>query len=324
MRCSMKLVALLALIVPPAIAQPQDYPTKPVRIIATFAQGGGADLTARILADRLSDLWKQQVVVENRLGGGGTIGAEVVLRAPADGYTLLLATNTHIISHVVYPKVSYDFMKDFAPIGLVASSPILLAVHPGFKANNLRELTEMLRAAPGKYSYASCNVASPQHFAMETYKHALRLFAVHIPHRGCTPAAIDAVAGHLEIVATSIPSGLPFVRQGKLKPIAVLSRERTPSAPDIPTARESGIKELADFELEVYYGFMAPPGTPEAVLTKIEKDAHAVLQTADVAKKFAAAGLDVLRAGPVEMMKKINADHQKYAVAAKAANIKPE
>ncbi|MFN0305031.1 MAG: Bug family tripartite tricarboxylate transporter substrate binding protein [Burkholderiales bacterium] len=317
-------IALFLLILMPAIAHPQDYPSKPVRIIATFAQGGGADLTARILADRLTEVWKQQVVVENRLGGGGTIGAEVVLRAPADGYTLLLATNTHIISHVVYPKVSYDFMKDFAPIGLVASSPILLAVHPGFKANNLRELTDLLRASPGKYSYASCNVASPQHFAMETYKHTMGLFAVHIPHRGCTPAAIDAVAGHLEIVATSIPSGLPFVRQGKLKPIAVMSRERTPSAPDIPTARESGIKELADFELEVYYGFMAPPGTPAAILAKIEKDAHAVLKTADVEKKFVAAGLDVMIAGPVEMMKKINADHQKYAVAAKLANIKPE
>jgi tripartite-type tricarboxylate transporter receptor subunit TctC len=318
----MKLVALLFLIASPAVAQ--DYPNKPVRIIATFAQGGGADLTARILADRLSDLWKQQVVVENRLGGGGTIGAEVVLRAPADGYTLLLATNTHIISHVVYPKVSYDFMKDFAPIGLVASSPILLAVHPSFKANNLRELTDLLRAAPGKYSYGSCNVASPQHFAMEIYKHALHLSAMHIPHRGCTPAAIDAVAGHLEIVATSIPSGLPFVRQGKLKPIAVMSPNRSPSAPDIPTARESGIKDLADFELEVYYGFMAPPGTPQAILAKIERDAHAVLKTEDVTKKFAAAGLDVMQAGPVEMMKKINADHQKYAAAAKAASIKPE
>lgn len=315
---------LLGLALLPALAHAQDYPTKPVRIIATFAQGGGADLTARILADRLTEVWKQQVVVENRLGGGGTIGAEVVLRAPADGYTLLLATNTHIISHVVYPKVSYDFMKDFAPIGLVASSPILLAVHPGFKANNLRELTDLLRAAPGKYSYGSCNVASPQHFAMEIYKHTLGLVAVHIPHRGCTPAAVDAVAGHLEIVATSIPSGLPFVRQGKLKPIAVMSHDRTPSAPDIPTARESGIKELANFELEVYYGFMAPPGTPAAILTKIEKDAHAVLRTADVAKKFAAAGLDVLSAGPIEMMKKINADHLKYAAAAKQANIKPE
>jgi tripartite-type tricarboxylate transporter receptor subunit TctC len=159
---------------------------------------------------------------------------------------------------------------------------------------------------------------------MELYKHALKASAVHIPHRGCTPAVIDAVSGHLEIVATSIPSALPFVRQGKLKAIAVMSGQRSPSAPDLPTMRESGLRELADFDLDVYYGVMAPLATPPAVLAKIEKDLRTVAQMPEVQKKLAGAGLDPLIASPADMMKKIRADHAKYAQAAQLANIKPE
>lgn len=306
------------------LAGAQDFPVKPVRLIVTFTQGGAADLTARVFGDKLAELWKQSVIIENRIGGGGSIGAEAVFRAPPDGYTLLLATNTHIINHVVYTKLAFDFTKDFAALGLVTSAPMMIAVNPSVPAKNLTEFTAMLRASPGKYSYASCNIASPHHFAMEMYKYDMRLFAVHIPHRGCTPAVADTVAGHIEIVATSVPAGLPFVKQGRLRPIALLSSERSPSLPEVPTVRESGIAQLKNFSLDNYYGFMAPPGTPPAILTKIEADINRVAGMPDVRKKLDGAGLDMLVMSSNEMMKLIRADAQKYGNAAKLAGIKAE
>ena len=150
-------------------ASAQDFPNRPVRIVVTFTVGGAADATARIFADKLATLWGQGVVVENRPGAGGSIGAEAVFRAPSDGYTLLLATNTHIINHVLIPKLAFDFTRDFTPLGLVTSAPMMLAVNPALAATNLRELTNLIKASPGKIPYASCNVASPHHFAMAIY-----------------------------------------------------------------------------------------------------------------------------------------------------------
>ena len=316
-------LALGSLAATPSLAQ--EYPAKPVRIVVTFTQGGAADITGRIFGDRLSDLWKQQVVIENRLGGGGSIGAEAVYRAAPDGYTLLLATNTHIINHVVVAKLPFDYTKDFTPIALVTSAPMMIAVNPAkVPATDLKSFTAMLKQSPGKYSYASCNMASPHHFAMEMYKSALGLFAVHIPHRGCTPAVADVVAGHIDIVATSVPAGLAFVKQGRLKPIALMSSERTPVAPDVPTMAESGIPQLKGFSLDNYYGFMAPPGTPAAIAKKVEADVLRIAGQPDTRKKLEGAGLDMLVMGPDAMMKLIRADAEKYGKAAKAADIKPE
>jgi tripartite-type tricarboxylate transporter receptor subunit TctC len=306
------------------LAMAQDYPSRPVRIIVTFTQGGAADITARVFGDRLTELWKQQVVIENRIGAGGSIGAEAVYRAAPDGYTLLLATNTHIINHVLYTKLPFDFTKDFGALGLVTSAPMMIAVNPSVPANNLKEFTAMLKAAPGKHEYAACNVASPHHFAMEMYKHEMGIEALNIPHRGCTPAVTDAVAGHIKIVATSVPAGLPFVKQGRLRPIALLSKERSPSLPDVLTVRESGIPELKDFSLDNYYGFMAPPATPAAVLAKLEADIRRVAALPEVRQKLDGAGLDMLVMPAGDMMKLIRADAEKYGRAAKLAGIKPE
>jgi len=306
------------------LALAQDYPSRPVRIIVTFTQGGAADITARVFGDKLTELWKQQVIIENRIGAGGSIGAEAVYRSAPDGYTLLLATNTHIINHVLYTKLPFDFTKDFPALGLVTSAPMMIAVHPSVPANSLREFTAMLKAAPGKYEYAACNVASPHHFAMEMYKYEMGIEALNIPHRGCTPAVTDAVAGHIKIVATSVPAGLPFVKQGRLRPIALLSKERSPSLPDVRTVRESGIPELKDFSLDNYYGFMAPPGTPAPVLARLEADIRRVAAMPDVRQKLDGAGLDMLVIPAGDMMKLIRVDAEKYARAAKLAGIKPE
>lgn len=306
------------------LAIAQDYPLRPVRIIVTFPAGGAADIVARVFGARLSEMWKHQVIVENRVGGGGSVGTEAVYRANPDGYTLLLATTTHIINHVLLTKLSFNFTKDFHALAVVTAAPAIIAVHPSVPANNLRQLTAMLKAAPGKYDYTACNMASPFHFAMEMYKYELGIDALHIPHRGCAPAAADTVAGQIKILVTNAPSILPFVKQGRLKPIALLSRDRSPSVPDVPTARESGIPELKDFYLESYYGFMAPLGTPAPVLAKLEADVLSVAAQPEARKKLEGAGMDMLVLDSMAMMKQIHADAEKYARVAKLAGIKSE
>ena len=314
---------LLAFLALPALAQ--DFPARPVKLVVTFTPGGGADTTARVFADRLSDLWKHQVIVENRPGAGGSIGAEAVHKAASDGYTLLLATNTHIINQVVYSNLAFDFTKDFAPIAIVTSGPMVIAVNSSkIAAKDLREFTAMLKSAPGKYSYASCNVASPHHFSMEMYKSIEGLDALHIPHKGCGPAVSDTVAGHIDIVVTTLPAAVPFFAQGRLRPIALMSSTRSTAAPAIPTVRESGIAGLEDFSLDNYYGFMAPPGTPAAIAGKIEADVLKLAAQPGLRKKLEGAGMDMLVLNSGDMMKLIRSDYDKYARAAKAANIKAE
>jgi tripartite-type tricarboxylate transporter receptor subunit TctC len=306
-------------------ATAQDYPSKPVKLIVTYTPGGGADTTARKFAERLSELWKQQVVVENRPGGGGSIGAEMVFRAPADGYTLLLATNTHIINDVVYDKLPFAFTRDFTNLAVVTSGPMVIAVNSNKLAvKDMKEFTALLKSSPDKFSYASCNVASPHHFGMEMFKSVMAISALHIPHKGCAPAVADTVAGHIDIVVATLPPAVPFFKQGRLRPIALLSAERSPAAPDIPTIRESGIPELKDFSLESYYGFMAPHGTPPAIAAKIEADILRVAAQPELRKKLESAGMDMLVLNGAAMTKLIRADLEKYAKAAKAANIKAE
>jgi len=317
------LVLALALLAAPVFSQ--EYPSRPVRLIVTFTPGGGADTTGRVFAERLSDMWKQQVFVENRPGAGGSIGAEAVHKAAPDGYTLFLATNTHIINQVVYPKLPFDFTKDFTPIAIVTNGPMVIAVNTAqVQARDLKEFVAMLKSAPGKHSYASCNVASPHHFGMEMFKHAMSIDALHVPHKGCGPAVTDTVAGHIGIVVATLPPAAPFFKQGRLRPIALLSAERSPSAPDIPTVRESGIPELKDFSLESYYGFMAPPGTPAAIAGKVEADVLKIANNPEVRKRLEGAGMDVFIRDSKSMMTLIRSDYEKYAQAAKAANIRAE
>jgi len=308
-----------------SVCAQDNYPSRPVRLIVTYTPGGGADTTARIFAERLSDVWKQQVVVENRPGAGGSIGAEVVHKSPPDGYTLLLATNTHIINQVVYSKLPFNFITDFTNLAIVTNGPMVIAVNTAqVQAKDMKEFVAMLKSAPGKYSYASCNVASPHHFGMEMLKHAMNIDALHVPHKGCGPAVSDTVAGHIGIVVATLPPAVPFFKQGRLRPIALLSENRSAAAPEIPTIREAGIPELKDFSLESYYGFMAPPGTPPALAQKIEADLLKVAAQPEVRKRLENAGMDMFVLDAKKMGALIRADYDKYSKAARAANIKAE
>jgi len=307
-----------------APAGAQNFPNKPVKVIVTFTVGGAADLTARLIGDRLAAQWKQQVVVENRIGAGGRIGVEAVHKAPADGYTLLLFSNTHVINQALYKDQGFDLLKDFAPLGLTTSTPMVLAVNPRMPIKSVVEFTALLRAQPGKIDYATCGVATAHHFAMELYKHATKTYAVHIPHRGCSPAVADAVGGQIDVVMASLAAVLPFVRQGKLRIVGLTSEKRSPSAPEFPTFRESGLPELKDFAVENYYGFMAPAATPKEVQAKLEADLRQVLALPELVARLNNAGMDLFQLAPQEMMTLERSDLDKFARAIAIANIKPE
>lgn len=314
----------LALVAVPSTSSGQAYPAKPVRIVVTFTSGGAADFTARLVGDKLSDLWKQQVVVENRIGAGGNIGAEAVQKAPADGYTLLLVASAHAFNVALYPKLPFELLRDFVPLGLLTSTPIALAVNPRVPVAMLAEYTALLKSQPGKLSYATCGVATAHHFAMELYKFQTRTTALHVPYRGCGPAVVDAVGGQIDTVMSSLNTVLQHARSGKLKVLAVTSRNRSASAPDIPTFRESGLPELADYEVEVYYGLMARAGTPKETLARIEADVRKVMAIPEVVRRVSAGGLDLFVRSPEEMAAIMSADVEKFRKVIEYAGIRPE
>ena len=305
-------------------ARADTFPAKPVKVIVTFTVGGAADLSARLIGDRLAEMWKQQVVVENRIGAGGRIGVEAVHRSAADGYTLLLFSNTHVINQALYKDQGFDLLKDFTALGLTTSTPMVLAVNPRVSIKSVKDFTELLRSQPGKIDYATCGVATAHHFAMELYKHATKTYAVHIPHRGCSPAVADAVGGQIDVVVASLAAVLPFARQGKLRVVGLTSEKRSPTAPEYPTFRESGLPELQDFAVENYYGFMAPGGTPPEIAAKIEADIRQVLSAPEFVARLSNAGLDLFQYRPPQMMALVRADLDKFSRAIQLANIKPE
>ena len=313
----------VALLLGAAQAAAQAYPARPVKVIVTFTVGGAADLSARLIGERLGEIWKQPVVVENRIGAGGRIGVEAVQRSAPDGYTLLLFSNTHAIYQAMNPA-QMNLLRDFVPAGLVTSTPMLLAVNPRMQVRTVREFTELLRSQPGKVDYATCGVATAHHLAMEMYKYATKTFAVHIPHRGCTPAVSDAVAGQIDVVVASLAAVLPFARQGRLRILGLTTRERSPTVPEIATFRESGLPELKDYEVENYYGFLAPQGTPPEAIAKIDADIRQVLLNKEFVTRLNNTGLDLFQHTPAQTITLIRSDLEKFTRIINAAGIKQE
>jgi tripartite-type tricarboxylate transporter receptor subunit TctC len=314
----------------PAGAQPAattaavaQWPARPVRLVATFSPGGGADLTGRIVGARLGEIWKQPVVVENRPGAGGSLGAELVFRATPDGHTLLVVATTHTVNAALLSRLPFDLVRDFRPVALAASAPVALVVHPRLKATTLQEFTSLLRAQPDKLDYASCGMASTHHFAMEAYKFETKTTALHIP-TSCANAVAMILGNQLDVGAITLATALPFVQQGKLRAIALASQTRSPLAPEIPTFRESGIPELKGYSVDNYYGFLAPLATPEAIVTKIEADVRSALQDPDLQKRMAASGLDPFFRSAADTRRLLVADIERNRRIAAAANIKPE
>lgn len=275
------------------------YPNKPIRIIVPFTPGGSPDVLARTIGQKITETTGAPVVIENVPGAGGTIGADRVAKASADGYTLLMGhVGTLAVAPAVYPNLPYDPIKSFAPVAWVAKVPNVLAVHPSLPANNVAELVKYLKANPGKVNFGSGGNGSAAHLAMEYFKLSTQTFVVHVPYRGTAPSVTDAVAGQIQMVFTGAPALVPMVRAGKLRAIAVSSPKRLDLLPDVPTLAESGVKGLENFEADQWYGLVAPAGTPAAVVQKMNQVVNANLATPEVVARLKSEGATATPTSP--------------------------
>ena len=300
----------------------QSYPAKPIRLMVPFPPGGSTDIVARIVAQKLSERLGQQMVIENRGGAGGTIGTAQVAKSAPDGYQLTVAsTSTHVVAPSVYNKLEYDPIKDFAPIGLMAVSPYLLAVNPNVKASTLQELVDLMRAQPGKLNYASAGVGSTTHLAMEMLKLVSNTYALHIPYNGNGPAGTALVAGQVEILFGSLPALLPHAKANRIRAIAVGTPKRSPALPEVPTVAESG---YAGFDASLWLALMAPAGTPAPIVDRLNKEMATVIGAKDTRDALEKAGAEPITSTPAELAAMVKDGVPKYAKVVKAAGVKPE
>ena len=312
--------AVMVLIASEALAQ--AWPAKPIRVMVPFPPGGSTDIVARIMAQKLEKPLGQPLVVENRGGAGGTIGAALGAKAAPDGYFLTFgSTSTHVVAPSVYPKLEYDPVKDFAPISLVAVTPYLLAVNPQVPAKNVKELVELMKAQPGRLNYASAGIGSTTHLAMEMLKNVSSTYALHIPYNGNGPAGTALIAGQVEILFGSLPALLPHARSGRVRALAVGTPKRSPSLPEVPTVDESGYK---GFDASLWLAFFAPAGTPQPVIERLHKEIVGVVAAPDTRETLDKAGAEPLTSSPAELAAMIRDGVGKYAKVVKAAGVKPE
>jgi tripartite-type tricarboxylate transporter receptor subunit TctC len=276
-----------------------NFPNKPVHIIVTFTPGGAPDILARLLADRLAHAWGTQVIVDNKPGAGGNIGADFVAKSPGDGHTLVVGTvGTHAINGALYQKMPYDMVKDFTPISLLATTPNLLVVHTGVPAKNVQELIA-LGKKEGKLTFASAGSGTSIHVSGELFKTMTGIDMSHVPYKGRASAIPDVLGGRVTMMFDNMPSSLPLVREGKLRGLAVTSLQRSPSAPDIPTIAESG---LPGFDAVSWFAVFASPGTPKPIVDKLNAEIVKIIKSPDAAKRLFELGLDPVGSTPEELV----------------------
>lgn len=305
-----------------AAAFAQGYPNRPIRIVVPFPAGGGADSTARILGQKLAERWGQQVLVDNRSGAAGNIGTELVARAAPDGYTLGIGVNgTHAINPSLYPKLSFDPVRDFAPVALAISVPALLLVHPSFPAASVKQLIALAKARPGEINYASGGVGTPPHIMAELFASMAGIKLGHVPYKGAAPAAIDVIAGFVPMMFDNLVSGLPHVKSRKVRALGVTSAARSAVVPDIPTIAEAG---LPGYEAVTWIAVFAPAGTPREIVTRLNAEIIAILAAPDVRERFAAMGATVGGGTPEQLATLLRDDLARWARVIKAANIRLE
>jgi tripartite-type tricarboxylate transporter receptor subunit TctC len=312
-------VALCALAPAAPAALAQAYPSRPVRLIVPFPPGGVTDIVGRILAQRLGESLGQQVLVDNRGGAAGAIGAQAAAKSAPDGYTLLMATATHAINATLIPNPNFDLVKDLAPVSLAASVPLLLAVNPSFPARDVKELVAAAAARPGQINFASGSTGSASHLAGEMLKTMARVDMVHIPYKGGSLGIQDLVAGQVQLMFENMPSILPFVQSGRLRGLAVTSAKRSPAAPDLPTMIESG---YPGFEAGSWYGLFAPAGTPAEILARLNADMAKSLRSPETRKLLSQQGAEPVGNSEAEFAAFIRAEIAKWGRVIKAANVK--
>jgi len=310
----------LALLVMAAGANAQ-YPAKPIRMIVTYPPGGGADTMARIIAPKLSERLGQQVVVENKAGASGQIGADLVAKSPADGYTILLDATAYSVNPSLYPKLPYDPIKDFAPVTVLVRVPNILVVTPGFAPKSVQELVALAKSKPGQLSYASSGNGSAQHLAAELFKVGAGVDIVHIPYKGGAPAIADVMGGQVPMFFGNMSSALPHVKSGRVRALAVTGGKRSANVPDLPTIAESGVP---GYEVYEWNGVFAPAGTPAAIVNRLQAEIARIMHLPEVSEKLAALGAEAVANTPQEAAAFVKAEIAKWTMVVKQANIKAE
>jgi len=306
----------------PGTAHAQTWPAKPVRIVVPFSPGGFADSSVRSIADRLGARLGQSVVVENRPGAGGNIGAELVAKSAPDGYTLLAGYDgTMVVNPHVYAKLGFDTLKDFAPVTKLGDGAVIIVAHPSVPANNLRELIALAKAKPGTLSFGSSGTGGSSHLACEMLNQRAGIELVHIPYKGGGQAITDVVGGQIPLVCTAIATAQQFIKSGKLKAVGLTSATRDPAMPEVPTFAESG---LPGFVVNSWMGILAPANTPRAIVERLQTEIAAVLQLPDVRARYAVLGIDPVGNKPDEYAAQLKADLDAWGPVVKKANLRIE
>ena len=313
--------ALLVAAIVPVMSAAQDYPIKPIKLVIPYPPGGATDVIGRIVALKMSEALGQQLIVDNRAGATGSIGAAAVAVAPADGYTLLLgALTSHSINAALQPNLSFDLARDFVPVGVVGQVPLVFVVNPKLPVKTLKELIAYTKANPG-VSYASSGNGSPQHMAGELFKSMTKLDMLHVPYKGSGPAMNDLIGGQVQSMIETMPASLPHIKAGSLRALAVALPARVANLPDVPTAAQAG---LPDFIVTSMFGLLAPAKTPPAVVAKLTATLEKVLASSDTQMRMEAQGVVTGYLNPADSSKRIKAEIDKWTKVAKDANIKLE
>jgi tripartite-type tricarboxylate transporter receptor subunit TctC len=317
------LVALCLVLCGNAVrAQVPHYPTKPIRLVVPFTPGGSSDILARAVGQKLTEAWGQPVVIDNVPGAGGSVGADKVARAAPDGYTLLMAhIGTLAVNPLIYPKLSYDPVKSFAPVAWVARVPNVLVVHPAVAARSVQELVALAKARPGQLNYASGGNGSAAHIATEYFKLQSQTFMVHVPYRGTAPAVSDLVAGQTQLMLTGAPAVMQFVRSGQLRAMAVSSNKRLEALPDLPTVAESG---YPGFEADQWYGVVAPAGTPAAIVNKLNAQINLALGSPELKLRLQSEGALPNPTTPEAFGAHISNELKRWKPVVQAGRIRPD
>lgn len=311
--------ALLALASAGAFAQ--SYPTKPVRLITPSAPGSTADTLGRIVAQKLSEGWGQQVVVDARAGAAGIVASGIVAKAPADGYTLIVVAGNHAINPSLYSKLPYDTEKDFAAVTQIGAAPLLMVAHPSLPAASMRELIALAKSRPGRLNYASAGKGTPSHLVMELLKSMAGVDLVHIAYSGGGPVLNAVVSGEVQILASGVLILMPLVKAGKLKALAVTGPRRSRVAPDVPTVAESGVP---GFSVSGWWGILAPAATPKPLVAQLQRDIARVLSTQEMQDRLAADGIEAIASSPEEFTAYIRQEMTRWARVVKAAGVRSD
>jgi tripartite-type tricarboxylate transporter receptor subunit TctC len=312
-------VSACAALAPAHAAEP--YPAKPIRLIVPYPPGGPTDVTARLVAAQMSGTIGQQIIVDNKPGASGMIGAEAVARAEPDGYTILANASLHVINPMIYAQMHYDSFNDFVPITQLADVPLVLVVPATSPIKTVRELVEFGKQHPGSLNFGSAGNASAQQLAGESLKAVAGIQMQHVPYKGSSPALTDLIGGQIQLMFDSMPSAMPFVKAGKLRAIAVSTKNRVAELPDVPTVAESG---YPGFDISTWYGFWAPRGTPPAIVAKLAEHAARALKQPQVASQYAVLGAVPVGSSPQAFARYVDTEHTKWAAIVKAAGLTPQ